>query len=196
MRIISGSARGTRLQTRSVEGLRPMLDRVKEALFNILRADVPEAQVLDLFSGSGGLGLEALSRGASHCVFVERNRVLADLVRTNAEKCRLDDRCDILVADALSLPDREPPSAGVPATLVLADPPYAMVDDPEQRGRLFQALEALFGQWVADGAPLVLHHRPMEVTSWPAASLRETDRRVYGQSQLTFFVCAVGDADA
>ncbi len=187
MRIIGGAAGGTPLRSLPVGSLRPMLDRVKEALFNILRGDLPGAQVLDLFSGSGALGLEALSRGAARCIFVERNARLAGLIRANAERCRLADRCELIVADVLDLPAREPPPTTAPASLVLADPPYAMVDRPESRAGLFHVLESLHGQWVAGGALLVLHHRPLEDEPWPPTRLAQTDRRVYGQSQLTFF---------
>lgn len=196
MRIIGGSARGVRLRSLSVPALRPMLDRVKESLFNIIREDIPGARVLDLFSGSGALGLEALSRGAQSCVFVEQDRRLADLVNENAEHCRLADRCELVQADVLALPRSRPTAAGVPAGLVLVGPPYAMVDDPNQRAGLFRALEQMVGPWIVPGALVVLHHRPIPYSVWPTTRLIQTDKRVYGRSQLTFFQLTPEGTDA
>jgi len=186
VRIIAGAARGTKLETASVPALRPMLDRVKEALFNIIRADVPGARVLDLFSGSGALGLEALSRGAAGCVFVERHPALAELAMRNAARCKAADRCEMVVADFFELGRRAAP-AGLPATLVFADPPYEVVDDPNRRTEFFACLEGLGGAWISCGALVVVHHRPIPHAVWPVSGLRQVDRRVYGRSQLTFF---------
>ncbi len=193
MRIIGGTARGTRLRTLPDPQLRPMLDRVKEALFNILQFVVADARVLDLFSGSGSLGLEALSRGAACCVFIESERALARLIRENAESCRLAARCRILEDDVLRLPQRTPPAGCSPADIALVDPPYALVDDPNSREGLFEVLESLRGAWVADSGLIVLHHRPLPYALWPTRSLLETDRRIYGESQLTFFEWEGGD---
>ena len=187
VRIIAGSARGKRLLSAPNPALRPMLDRVKESLFNILRHLVPGSRVLDLFAGSGAIGLEALSRGADHCVFVESDPQLLRLARLNVERCRLLDRCETLLADALTLPHRMPPARGVPAGLVFVDPPYAMVDDPNARATLFVALERMIGAWVSSDAVLVLHHRPLPHALWPTCRLTEWDKRTYGRSQLTFF---------
>jgi 16S rRNA (guanine(966)-N(2))-methyltransferase RsmD len=167
--------------------LRPMLDRVKESLFNILRDDIAGCRVLDLFSGSGALGLEALSRGAASCVFVEQNPRLAALVMENAQRCHLAECCELIQASVHELPHYRPTVTGVPADIVLAGPPYEMVDDPNKRTELFRALEDLAGHWVGPDALVVLHHRPMPYALWPTSRLRQTDQRVYGRSQLTFF---------
>ena len=163
-----------------------MLDRVKEALFSILGPETAGARVLDLFSGSGALGLEALSRGAENCVFVEQDPDLLRLAIANAAKCRLADRCEFIGADVLDLPDGGRRGAP-PAGLVLVDPPYAMTDDPNLRSELFDALERMIGTWLETGAVVVLHHWPMPCALWPTSRLAEWDRRVYGRSQLTFF---------
>ncbi len=78
-------------------------------------------------------------------------------------------------------------SADLPAEVVFCDPPYAMVADPNARADLFEALERLLGGWIAPGAVLMLHHAPMPYALWPTERLVETDRRIYGRSQLTFF---------
>jgi 16S rRNA (guanine966-N2)-methyltransferase len=149
--------------------------------------------VLDLFSGSGALGLEALSRGAESCVFVERDPELMRLAQHNAEACMLHERCEFLPDDVLGLPNRSPVPASLPAQLVLVDPPYALVDDPNVRTRLFDALEALIGPWLLEDALLVLHHRPMPHALWPVQRLQQVDMRVYGRSQLTFFEASASD---
>ncbi len=195
MRIIGGSAGGIRLESLDLDSLRPMLDRVKESLFNIIRLDVPGARVLDLFCGSGALGLEALSRGAESGVFVEQDPRLVELARENAELCALAERCRVLRADVLSLPVRLAPPSGLAAGLVFVDPPYAMVDDPNARARLFEALEGSIGRWIAPGGLLVLHHRPIPHAVWPARRLYQVDRRIYGQSQLTLFEVRGEEAD-
>ncbi len=164
-----------------------MLDRVKESLFNIIRDVVPGANVLDLFSGSGALGLEALSRGAAMCTFVESDARLGRLALENAGKCKLADRCSLVEADVLTLAQRVPPDEGLPAGLAFVDPPYALVDDPNRRAELFAALEALGGAWIEPGGLLMLHHRPIPYAVWPARRLEEHDKRIYGRSQLTFF---------
>jgi 16S rRNA (guanine966-N2)-methyltransferase len=195
VRIISGTARGTRLQSADTLVLRPMLDRVKESLFGILRDTVSGARVLDLFGGSGALGLEALSRGADTCVFVEREARLVELIARNAQKCKASERCEILPADVLDLPGREPTVTGLPATLVFVDPPYVLIDDPNRRAQLFGALEALVGTWMVEGAEVVLHHRPLPHAVWPTGWPPEHDKRIYGQSQLTFFDATRGNRD-
>jgi 16S rRNA (guanine966-N2)-methyltransferase len=185
MRIIAGTARGSKLKTLPNEALRPMLDRVKEPMFSILQHVVKDARVLDLFCGSGSLGLEALSRGAADCTFVERSRELIALAQVNAEWTHLADKAQFIESDVLALVVRPP--QGEPADLVLADPPYAMMDDPNARARLFASIEALIGGWVAPNAIVVLHHRPLPFAIWPTKRLEQWDQRVYGQSQITFF---------
>jgi 16S rRNA (guanine(966)-N(2))-methyltransferase RsmD len=195
VRIISGSARGTKLQSLPIDSLRPMLDRVKEALFNIIHEQVPGTRVLDLFSGSGALGLEALSRGSEFCTFVEKDRRLAGLVRRNVAKCRFEDRSDLLQLDVFVLARRSPGVQAGPADLVFADAPYAIIDDPNERGRLFRLFDRLVGRWIAPGGSLILHHGPMPFAVWPGEILTQTDKRIYGNSQLTFF-SAGGHGDA
>ena len=122
MRIITGSARGTHLFTLSGEATRPTSERAKEALFSMLQQAPLGARVLDLFAGSGQLGLEALSRGAAFAVFTDGSKEAADVVRRNAQKTHLSDRCEVVVADALSYLRTY---RKAPFDLVFLDPPYA-----------------------------------------------------------------------
>ena len=123
MRVIAGSAR--RILLKTVEGLetRPTTDRIKETLFNILQPDIPGVRVLDLFSGSGALGIEALSRGASYCVFMEKSSDAVSCIQSNLTATHLSDKARVLGMDVRSglarLSGQERPF-----DLVLMDPPY------------------------------------------------------------------------
>ena len=99
MRVISGTARGTKLNSIENKSTRPTLDRVKEALFNILQTQIKEAQVLDLFAGSGALGIESLSRGANFCVFCDKSIEDIKMLKQNLEKTKFQEKAEILVKD-------------------------------------------------------------------------------------------------
>ena len=123
MRIITGTAKGVVLSTLEGEATRPTGDRVKEALFSMIQFDIEGRRVLDLFAGSGQLGLEALSRGAEHCVFIDESRAAADIVLANAKKAKLFDKCRISSADFAAFLRG---AAGREAfDLIFLDPPYA-----------------------------------------------------------------------
>lgn len=102
MRIIAGTARSLPLKTVEGRDTRPTTDRIKETLFNILQTDVPGAVFLDLFAGSGGIGLEAVSRGAKKAVFVESNRKAASCIQDNINFTKFHSQCDLKCMDALS----------------------------------------------------------------------------------------------
>ena len=117
MRIISGSARGRRLKELQGMDTRPTTDKVKEALFNIIQFDVEGRKVLDLFAGTGQLGIEALSRGAADCLFVDSARDSVRLVQENLRRCGLTAR--VLQCDALGIL-----KSGEKFDLIFLDPPY------------------------------------------------------------------------
>ena len=123
MRIITGKARGTKLNTLAGEATRPTAERTKEAVFSIINFDISGARVLDLFAGSGQLGLEALSRGAEYAVFNDSSREAAAIIRANAEKTRLIDACEILSTDWQAVLRRLANKESF--HLVFLDPPYA-----------------------------------------------------------------------
>ena len=120
MRVITGSARGRRLM--ELEGMetRPTTDRVKEGIFNIIQFDIEGRRVLDLFAGTGQLGIEALSRGAASAVFVEQRRAAAGLVRKNLELTGLAGRARVVCGEAMAFLS----AAGEKFDLVFLDPPY------------------------------------------------------------------------
>lgn len=122
MRVIAGKARSLKLLTPPGMNTRPTTDRTKETLFNILQPDIPGCRFLDLYSGSGAIGIEALSRGADLAVFVEKNRTAAECIRKNLEFTRLKDSAQILCRDVLAaLRELE----GSPAfDYIFMDPPY------------------------------------------------------------------------
>jgi 16S rRNA (guanine966-N2)-methyltransferase len=122
MRIIAGEFRGRRLQPPPDRRVRPTADRVREAWFSILGGAIPGARVLDLFAGSGALGLEALSRGAAHATFVELSPPALRVLRANLDALDVIDRAVVHRADALRFVARLPEAA---FDVALADPPYA-----------------------------------------------------------------------
>ena len=123
MRIITGKARGTKLNTLAGEATRPTAERTKEAVFSMLQNEIAGARVLDLFAGSGQLGLEALSRGAEYAVFNDSSREAAAIIRANAEKTRMIDSCEILSTDWKPVLRRF--AGREKFDLVFLDPPYA-----------------------------------------------------------------------
>lgn len=121
MRVITGSAKGTRLRTLDGLATRPTSEKVKEALFSIIQFDIEGRYVLDLFSGSGQLGIEALSRGALGCTFVDNSRDAIRVIRENVEKCKMSDLADIRLSDyRAALLGTHAHSYGI----VFLDPPY------------------------------------------------------------------------
>ncbi|MBQ9085904.1 MAG: 16S rRNA (guanine(966)-N(2))-methyltransferase RsmD [Clostridia bacterium] len=122
MRIITGKARGIRLKTLEGEATRPTSERVKEAVFSMLQFDIEGREVLDLFAGSGQMGLEALSRGAAHSVFVDRAPDAINIIRENSLKTKLAFDCSIYRSDALDYIRR---NRGKKFDLIFLDPPYA-----------------------------------------------------------------------
>ncbi|MGI5883776.1 MAG: 16S rRNA (guanine(966)-N(2))-methyltransferase RsmD [Candidatus Spyradocola sp.] len=180
MRIISGQARGRKLVTLEGEATRPTLDRTREALFNILQTRVRGAKVLDLFAGSGALGLEALSRGAQSAVFCDNSRQACDVIRKNIDAVRVGDRSRLLCCDAMDALKR---LAGERFDLVFLDPPY-------RKGLVDQALRGLLAAQALEPEALVVVETAQEEAFDLPESLRIADSRKYGKSRLHFLVPA------
>lgn len=172
MRIIAGRAKGRRLKGPPSDDTRPMTDRAREALFSSIGAEIEGATVLDLFAGTGSLGLEALSRGAVRAVFVERNRHVGDVLRSNIEKVGLGG--DIRRADVATFLNRPPE----PFDVVFVDPPYAM--GTEQVEQMLMAI----AQWTPPGALIVLHRRKGDPDPRPPMNLAVEHDRSYGGTHL------------
>ena len=123
MRVIAGSARHLNLKTVPGMDVRPTTDKTKETLFNVLNADVPYSKFLDLFSGSGAIGIEALSRGADKCVFVEKSRNALSCIKDNLDFTKLSDNAVIMPMDVLSA-IKTLETKGEVFDIIFMDPPY------------------------------------------------------------------------
>ncbi len=122
MRVIAGTAKRLPLKTVPGDGTRPTTDRIKETLFNMLQNDLYDIRFLDLFAGSGGIGIEAISRGAREAVFVEKNRKAADCIRENLKFTKLSDKAQVMPMDVLAAIGRL--SGGASFDIIFMDPPY------------------------------------------------------------------------
>jgi 16S rRNA (guanine(966)-N(2))-methyltransferase RsmD len=156
-----------------------MLDRVREALFSILQGRVEDARVLDLFAGSGSLGLEALSRGAGSARFVERDRRALALLQRNVAELGLEQRVRLVGGDALAAA-----SWGGEADLVFLDPPYPLLRGGETRGRVFEAVRQLGREVLAPDGIAVLHAPRREVRALEFGDELTSEARDYGTSSL------------
>lgn len=173
MRVISGTARGRRLQEPKDQSVRPTTDMVKEAIFNIVQFDVPGRRVLDLFAGTGQLGIEALSRGARECVFVDSSPASLALVRKNLEICGM--RGTVARADALSFLSR-----GGKFDLVFIDPPY-------HEGMYREILDKVFlFDILSDGGIILVES--MRGESLPAASDPYARGKTYNYGRISLTV--------
>lgn len=179
MRIVAGRFKGKTLDAPKGLNTRPTSDRVREALFNVLEHGAPQIvfdgrRVLDLFAGSGALGLEALSRGARYGLFIEDDASARGVIRRNVEALGLTGATKIWRRDATRL---GPAGNIAPFDLVFCDPPYG-------KGLGARALQsAADGGWLAPGAIAVLEERAGEPPGWPQG-LAEIDRRRYGDTEI------------
>ena len=179
-RVIAGVARGIRLEAPGPD-TRPLGDRVKQTLFAILDPDLPGASILDLFAGSGAAGLEALSRGAAHATFVERDAGAAAVIATNLARTHLGGpRARIVRGEALAWLARMDTATGEPFDIVIVDPPYA------ETALLAASLEAL-GPHLAPGARVVAKHFWRDPPPTAIGLLASERERRFGESMLTFF---------
>jgi 16S rRNA (guanine(966)-N(2))-methyltransferase RsmD len=179
MRVIAGALKGRRLEAPTWTGLRPTSDKLRETLFNMLAGRVPGARVLDGFAGTGALGIEALSRGASAAVFVECDRRAQALIERNLVHCGVSGRGVLIRADfTRGLTDLRATPAGVPFDLVLLDPPY---DFPLEA--VLQGVQEI----LAISGTVVLEHGRRQAVPERVSGLVKTRDRRSGDSTLTFY---------
>lgn len=146
MRVITGSARGKRLKTLDGTDVRPTSDKVKEAIFSIIQFELGGASVLDLFSGSGQLGIEALSRGASHCVFVDKSRASVNITKENISSCGFENCSRVVNMDSIDY--LRAAKSGI--DIAFLDPPY-------EHGLVEKALPLLEPK-LSDTATVICEH--------------------------------------
>ena len=191
MRIIAGEARGRRLLEPADRSLRPPLDRIRESGFSILLGAFEEHSVLDLFAGTGSFGLEALSRGARRASFVESSRAGLALLRKNIRSLGFEARSEVIMGDALRVPDLSGTDrSGI--ALVFLDPPFKMFRDDRTPGgvrddasRVFDRVrEALSSPSISSGGIVVLRI-PSSWRGEPPVPPRE--RRKYGESAVLIY---------
>jgi len=181
VRIVAGRFRGRAIASPEHEGLRPTSDRVRESVFNILLhgidgLEIDGARVIDLFAGTGALGLEAISRGASYCLFVEEGAEARGLIRQNVEAFGLTGITRLFRRDATDL---GPVAPMQPFALAFLDPPYG-------KGLGEKAIASLRdGKWLVPGAIVVWEDRAFSALEWPEG-FREIDRRTWGDTQVAF----------
>ena len=177
-RVIAGSARGIRLEAPG-EGTRPFGDRVKQTLFAVLEPDLAGATVLDLYAGSGAAGIEALSRGARHATFVERDAAAVRVIAANLARARVADRASVVRADVPGWLRGAGLAAG-PFAVAVVDPPYGQPD------LLAETLEAL-GPLLARGARVVAKHFWRDRPPAQVGLLASERERRFGETALTFY---------
>jgi 16S rRNA (guanine966-N2)-methyltransferase len=192
LRVIAGSARGVTLRLPSGASTRPTTGRLRESLFAMLEAaGVDFARVLDLYAGSGALGIEALSRGDGEATFVEGDRRVAEVIRDNLARARVADRAQVVVARV----GRWRPREGATYTLVLADPPYG---DPAYHGPApWPAVERTIERALAPDAVVVVEHEARRAPPESLAGLPLWRDRRQGAGAVAIYGAALprGEGD-
>jgi 16S rRNA (guanine(966)-N(2))-methyltransferase RsmD len=175
MRVIAGELRGRKLLTPEGREVRPTSDKVKGAIFSMLGEDVQDANVLDLFSGTGNLGMEALSRGARHCIFCDNNRNSIRLLRENLSLLKLEDRATVLMGDFRRGMKYDK------IDLIFADPPYG-------RGYCIKVLDAVAeGARLTVGGVLILEHGDGESLPQQITGLSHEKEKRYGRTRIDIY---------
>ena len=175
MKVITGSLRGRRLDTLGGEEItRPTSQSTKEALFSAIQFELEDKKVLDLFAGSGQLGIEAISRGARHCTFVESNKHAYAVVEQNIKKCKIEDKCTLVFSQASSFLMNKNNF-----DIVFADPPY-------HKGLIEECLPKLVGM-MNDGGVIICESArdeelPENVDGWCVDRVRN-----YGKTKLSYY---------
>lgn len=179
LRVIAGSAKGRKLRLVPGDSTRPIMDRVKEALFSILGSYIVGTRFLDLFAGTGSVGIEALSRGAEHALFTDRERAALDTIRTNVRTAQVETRAEIRMADAFELL-KQTPSAPYD---------YIYIAPPQYQGFWRTALELLDANpaWLDDDGIVIVQIDPHEQEDVALKNIISYDVRRYGKTLLWFF---------
>ncbi|GAA3651712.1 16S rRNA (guanine(966)-N(2))-methyltransferase RsmD [Asaccharospora irregularis] len=180
MRVISGKVRGLKLNTPKNEDVRPTTDRVKESLFNIISSYVMESNVLDLFAGTGSLGIECLSRGANKCVFVDNSKESIEIVKSNIKKARFEESSIIINSDFKDATNKLYVQKNK-FDIIFMDPPY-------YKNMFIEAIDRINGlELLAEEGILVIEHDIKDEFPEKIGKLEKSRHKKYGNTALTFY---------
>jgi 16S rRNA (guanine(966)-N(2))-methyltransferase RsmD len=177
MRVIAGSARGRRLKTLEGMDVRPTTDKVKEAIFSAIQFDLPDAAVLDLFAGSGQMGIEALSRGAASVVFVDRSARSLQVTRENLESVQFAEQAQLHQTEAQSFLQ----STAMQFDIAILDPPY--------RKGMHEKLLPLLAEHMADNGIVICEHETGLEMPQSVGVLEQKKQKKYGAITVTTYIC-------
>lgn len=186
LRVIGGEAKGRKLNILKGMSVRPTGDKVKGALFNILREEIAGAEVLDLFAGAGNLGLEALSRGAKRVVFVDKRAVCAGIIRKNLARLDFQDRAEVYEEEAVRAV-RRLAQRGREVAIVFVDPPYGSDLAEETLGSLAES------HLVKDEGIVVVEHYWKRIMPGGVGGLKLVRDERYGDTALSFYEAQTTD---
>lgn len=179
LRVISGTAKGRKLKSVPGDTTRPVMDRVKEALFNILAGDVIDSKWWDLFSGTGAIGIEALSRGAKFARFTDLNRAPIETIKENVEHCKFGEQAEIKRGDAFTM------------LAAKADQQfeYIYIAPPQYQGMWREALTLIDDHldWLTEDGTVIVQIDPKEYEEVKLNNLTEGEQRKYGNTLLVFY---------
>jgi 16S rRNA (guanine(966)-N(2))-methyltransferase RsmD len=189
LRIIAGKARGRKLRPVPGDLTRPITDRTKESLFNIIGADIQGASFLDLFAGTGSVGIEALSRGAAHVYLIDKQHHAIETIRYNLQSTGLGStttgqQVEVLHADAFMFLG-QPPSTKFE---------YIYIAPPQYKGLWIQTINTIDSSpgWLSDDAWVIVQIHPREYEAIKLSNLTEFDQRKYGSTLLIFYSASLG----
>ncbi|HEY6073566.1 MAG TPA: 16S rRNA (guanine(966)-N(2))-methyltransferase RsmD [Anaerolineales bacterium] len=179
LRVISGEARGRKLRAVPGDTTRPITDRAKEALFDILAGDVVDSRWWDLFGGTGAVGIEALSRGANFVRFSERDRAAIETIRWNLEHCRFNTRAEVRRGDAFALLAASPDQRF----------DYVYIAPPQYKDMWSQAVSLLDENpgWLSEDFEVIVQIAPKEYLPLDLMNMVEFEQRKYGTTLLVFY---------
>lgn len=183
MRVIAGKYRGRNLKSPPSLEVRPTSDRLRETLFNVIAPGIDAVRFLDLCAGSGAVGIEALSRGASHVTFVDRSRKMCGLVEANLDLCQIpEDETEVVQTEASEFLTRNISAYGGPWNIVFFDPPYA-----NDYLKVMKVLGSNAGKLLTDSAILIVEHHHKKELPDDVGDLRRTRVLKQGDSALSFY---------
>lgn len=182
-RVIAGSAKGCRLKLVPGDSTRPIMDRVKESLFNIIGTNIVSANFLDLYGGTGAVGIEALSRGADYALFTEIDRIALKTINNNLTITKLKDRADVRLTDVLDMLSKAPDNKF----------DYIFIAPPQYKGQWLETMRAIDSNpaWLAPQTIIIVQIDPQEKEDVLFDHLRDYDERRYGKTLLWFFEAIV-----